>query len=141
MDPALVSVLLLAAVSLFVVLPSMGGRPGFGVVAGLLIVAAATLARGEGLRSLGLAAPPSWGGTVILAAVLGLAIALISQAVIDPLVERIARDTRHFHYLSECGEPAEVSFWLTSASILSVSSRLSSVKVRTFCRRSRRSSS
>lgn len=27
---------------------------------------------------------------------------------IDPLVERIARDTRHFHYLSECGGPAEV---------------------------------
>lgn len=96
MEPALVSVLLLAAVSLVVVFPSMRGHPGLGVMAGLLIVAAATLARGEGLASLGLAAPPSWSRTVALAVVLGLAIAFISQVVIDPLVERA---TGHPHQL------------------------------------------
>lgn len=100
MDSSLVSVMLLAVVSLVVVVPSVRGRPGFGVIGGLVIVVGAVMARGEGLRGLGLAAPADWGGTILLALLLGVVIAVLSQTVIDPLAERL---TGHAHDLGPVG--------------------------------------
>jgi hypothetical protein len=91
------SLLIFFVVAVVVVLPSVRGQPGIGVLAGVLLVAAVTWLRGEGVGSLGLEAPSDWGRLAALALAYGISIAFLSLMVIDPLVEKF---TGHPHDIS-----------------------------------------
>ena len=88
MEATTISVLLIVLVSLAVVLPAMRRSPGLGVIAALVVVAASMWLRGDTLASFGLAAPPDFAATLWRALLAGSLLALASQMVIDPVVEK-----------------------------------------------------
>lgn len=81
--------LLIALVALLVLIPAMRRNPGLGVVAGLAVVGLVLWQRGEGLAAIGLIPPTDWAGTIQSSLFFGALLALLSQMLIDPLVERL----------------------------------------------------
>jgi membrane protease YdiL (CAAX protease family) len=80
----------IALISIFVTLTSLKRSPGAGIIVAVLVIALLIIFRKDGLESLGLVPPESWGETILLSAVLGCILALASTLVIEPLTDRLA---------------------------------------------------
>ncbi|MQC26319.1 MAG: CPBP family intramembrane metalloprotease [Chloroflexi bacterium] len=97
MNSSYVSILLVISMAIVIVLPARRGSPGLGVLAGLALAAGAILWRSQALADFGFAPPESATSTLLLSLVLGLGLALASQMLIDPVVEKL---TKQPHYIS-----------------------------------------
>jgi uncharacterized protein len=97
---AMVSLVLVLAMSVILVATGLQKQPGIGILGVLLIIGLALWLRGEGLVTLGFAPPESWSQTVLLGMVLGIGIQLVGVLVIEPLSEKIT-GTRHDHSIIE----------------------------------------
>jgi len=84
----LVSLALVLGVSALLVATGLTKRPGLGVLGALLIVGFTLWLRGDGPAALGFGFPDAWWRTVLLALGLGVAIQLLSVALVEPWAER-----------------------------------------------------
>jgi len=100
MPSAVISIVLVACVSVLLVWTGLRKQPGLGILAALVVIGLALWSRGDGLASLGFAAPASWWQTVALALVLGIALQLLSIALVEPLAERLT-GVHHDHSVVE----------------------------------------
>jgi len=85
---ALVSLALVLGVSALLVATGLARRPGLGVLGALLVVALTLWLRGQGPAALGFVTPDAWWRTLLVALGLGLAIQLLSVALVEPWAER-----------------------------------------------------
>jgi len=86
---ALTSLALVLGVSTLLVWTGLTKRPGLGVLGALLVVGATLWLRGDGLGALGFALPEAWWRTALIALALGIAIQLVSIALVEPWAERL----------------------------------------------------
>jgi len=85
---ALVSLPLVLGASALLVWTGLARRPGLGVLGALLVVGLTLWLRGDGPVALGLSLPDAWWRTLLLALGLGVAIQLLSAALVEPWAER-----------------------------------------------------
>lgn len=89
MSNAAISIVLVAGVSVLLVWTGLRKQPGLGILAALVVIGLLLWSRDDGLAALGFAVPASWGQTVALALVLGIALQLLSITIVEPLTERL----------------------------------------------------
>ena len=84
----LASLALVFGVSALLVWTGLTKRPGLGVLGALLVVGLTLWLRGDGPAALGLGFPDAWWRTALVALGLGVAIQLLSVALVEPWAER-----------------------------------------------------
>ena len=67
--------------------------PGLGVIAALVIIGLTIWLKGDGLRSLGFAAPDNWGTTILWSLILGILIQLASTLVLEPFADKVTNSS------------------------------------------------
>lgn len=85
---ALTSLALVLGVSALLVWTGLTKRPGIGVLGALLVIGVTLWLRGDGPGALGFATPDAWWRMLLLALGLGVAIQLLSVALVEPWAER-----------------------------------------------------
>jgi uncharacterized protein len=108
-----VSIGLVAFVSVLLVVTGLKKQPGLGVLAALVVIGAVVWSRGDGWAALGFAAPVSWWSTVALALALGVALQLLSVVLVEPLAERLT-GAKHDHSVvaGVKGNPKAFALWM-----------------------------
>lgn len=76
-------------VSVAIVVPSVAGSPGIGILLAMAVIGAVLWLRGRGLRELGFARPGNWPRTIALGIALGGLVQLASVMALEPLIERL----------------------------------------------------
>ena len=87
LDRPLVASILFALTTILIVGSAIGPLQGTGLVAAALIILLILVVRPRGFRNIGFVRPGSWPKTVALALALGLAIEIISDVLMLPLLE------------------------------------------------------
>ena len=109
----LLTTLLIAALTAAVALSGIKKKPGFGILAAVLVTGAWLWRGGWDFAALGLSPPASWTNTILLGLFLGLAIQLLSTIFLEPWLETM---TGHAQDLSQLD--AVKDSWLTVAAAL-----------------------
>jgi hypothetical protein len=109
----LFTAILIAALAAAVALSGIKKKPGFGILAAVLVTGAWLWQGGWDFAALGLSPPASWTNTILLGLVLGLAIQLLSTIFLEPWLETM---TGHAQDLSQLD--AVKDSWLTVAAAL-----------------------
>jgi len=109
----LLTALLVAALAAAVALSGIKKKPGFGILAAVLVIGAWLWQEGWDFAALGLSPPSSWVNTILLGLILGLAIQLLSTIFLEPWLETL---TGHAQDLSQLD--AVKDSWLTAAAAL-----------------------
>jgi uncharacterized protein len=100
LNEQLLSLLLILIVSIVLIITGLKKQPGIGIVFSLVAIILAYLLRKESLLALGFNLPANWLSTILLGLALGLAIQLLSVALIEPWSERLTH-TMHDHSVVE----------------------------------------
>ena len=109
----LMTALLIAALAAAVVISGIKKKPGFGILAAVLVTGAWLWRNGWDFPALGLGRPASWTSTILFGLLLGLAIQLLSTIFLEPWLETL---TGHAQDLSQLD--AVKNSWLTAAAAL-----------------------
>lgn len=97
MNGDILSLLLLAIVSLALIITGVLRRPGIGIIIALLVIAYLFIYRQLTWAEMGFKPQENWTPTILLAILLGAAIALVATSLIDPVAENLT------------GEPHDIS--------------------------------
>lgn len=89
MGGEIVSLFLVAILSLTLIGSGLRNRPGLGIILALLVIAVLAWSRPAGLGQFGFGQQQSWAGIIAIALLMGSAIALLALAVIEPAAEAI----------------------------------------------------
>lgn len=95
-----ISLLLVLGITGILIASGLKKRPGIGVIGALIIAALSMWLRKEGLSAIGFSPPGNWATTILLGLGLGIAVQFISIIFIEPLSERITKDS-HDHSIVE----------------------------------------
>jgi len=86
---AIISLLVLVVVAAAVIFFGIKKQPGIGIISAILIIGVSLFLRGKSITSIGLQPPENWGATAFWSLGLGIVIALMSTAIIEPLTEKV----------------------------------------------------
>ncbi len=113
MDSQIVTLLVLIVVSAALAVSGWLRRPGIGIIAALLLIAGLVWLRPGGLEQLGFGGQESWLITLLVGFLLGVGMALLALAVIEPAAERITGKAHDLSIVDGLrGNPLALVQWL-----------------------------
>ncbi|MFH2102647.1 MAG: CPBP family intramembrane glutamic endopeptidase [Chloroflexota bacterium] len=86
---AIISLVVLVVVAAAVIFFGIKKQPGIGIISAILIIGVSLFLRGKSITSIGLQPPENWGATAFWSLGLGIVIALMSTAIIEPLTDKV----------------------------------------------------
>lgn len=89
----IISLLSIVAISALLIITGLKKRPGIGILGALPIIAIVLWHRSEDHNALGMSLPSNFGITILLGLVYGSVIHVLSDAFIEPLIEKITKVT------------------------------------------------
>jgi hypothetical protein len=112
MSSDLISLLLIGAVSLFVVLASLRQLPDLGMALSLVLIALVTWIRPGGLEQLGFLPLQNWPRQLLLSFVVGALLSLGAPLLLEPLAERLTGKPHQLQLLDHLRGDLRATLWL-----------------------------